>query len=179
MLFQDKNTDKLRSLREPSGRRLANFVRSQASLPKTTKDKPAYCCTPIIDGKKIYSRSPKCYLRRSQACDPKDSKNNPMVQAQAPSQQGAQSGPQGRPPQLVNVGLESSNKAEAARLVKASSKPTSLAFLIGTTILPRRSLRFLGGTSGKWNRKNQLAEIKFYCTGVYICLWKLAVNGCF
>jgi hypothetical protein len=79
--FQDKNADKLRSLREPSGKRLANFVRPRASLPRTTKNKPAHCCTPIINGKKIFLRTPKCYLRRSWACDPEDSKNNPMVRA--------------------------------------------------------------------------------------------------
>ena len=54
--FQDKNADKLRSfLQEPSGRRLANFVRPRASLQRTTKDKPAYCCIPIINGKKIFA----------------------------------------------------------------------------------------------------------------------------
>jgi hypothetical protein len=35
--FQDKNADKLRKLQETSGRRLADFVRPQASLPRTTK----------------------------------------------------------------------------------------------------------------------------------------------
>ena len=82
-LFQDKNANKLRSfLQEPSGRRLANFVRPQASHPRTTKDKPAYHCTPIINSKKFFLRTPKCYLRWSWAHDPEDSKNNPMVQAQ-------------------------------------------------------------------------------------------------
>jgi hypothetical protein len=63
---------------EPSGRRLANFVRPQASLSRTTKDKPVYCCTPIIDGKKIFSRTPKCYLQQSWAHDPEDSKIDPL-----------------------------------------------------------------------------------------------------
>ena len=75
-----KNADKLRNLREPSGRRLANIVRPWASLPRTTKDKPAYHCTPIIDGKKNL-RTPKCYSRRSWARDPEDSKSKPMVRA--------------------------------------------------------------------------------------------------
>jgi hypothetical protein len=61
-----------------------------------------------------------------------------------PSQQGAQSDCQQRPRQLVDVRLDSSNKAEAARLVKASSKPTSFAFLIGTAVPPRRSQIFWG-----------------------------------
>jgi hypothetical protein len=78
--FQDKNADKLPNLQEPSGRRLAHFVQPQGSLPRTTKDKPAYCCTPIIDGKKIFLRILKCHSRRSWACDPEDSKSKPMVQ---------------------------------------------------------------------------------------------------
>jgi hypothetical protein len=77
-----KNADKLRSfLEDPSCRRLANFVRPQASLPRTTKNKPAYRCTSIIDGKKIFLRTPKCYLWQSQACHPNDTKSKPMVQA--------------------------------------------------------------------------------------------------
>ncbi len=78
--FQDKNADKLRSLQEPSGRRLAGFVRPWVSLPRTTKNKPAHYCMPIINGKKVFLRTPKCYLWRSWSCDPEDSKNNPMVQ---------------------------------------------------------------------------------------------------
>ncbi len=79
--FRDKNADKLPSLRGPSGRRLASFVRPWASLPRTTKDKTAYCCTPIINGKIIFSRTLMCYLQRSWACDPEDSKSKPMVWA--------------------------------------------------------------------------------------------------
>ncbi len=80
--IENKNADKLRSfLEDTSCRRLANFVRPRASLPRTTKDKPAYCCTPIINGKKIFLRTLKCYSQRSWARDPEDSKNNPMVQA--------------------------------------------------------------------------------------------------
>jgi hypothetical protein len=80
MQFQDKNADKMESLQEPSGRRLANFVRLQASLPRTIKNKPAHRCTPIIDGEKFFLRTPKCYLQQSWAHNPEDSKNNPMVQ---------------------------------------------------------------------------------------------------
>ncbi len=77
-----KNADKLRTyFWEPSGRRLANFVRPRASPPRTTKNKLAHCCTPIIDGKKFLSWTPKCYLRRSWAQDPEDSKNDPLVRA--------------------------------------------------------------------------------------------------
>ncbi len=79
--FQDKNADKLPSLREPSGRRLADFVWLQASHPRTTKDKPAYHCTQIIDGKKIFFMTLKCYSRRSWARDSEDSKRKPMVRA--------------------------------------------------------------------------------------------------
>ncbi len=66
---------------EPSCRKLANFVRPRASLPRTTKDKPAYRCTPIIDGEKFFSRTPKCHSRRIWARDPEDSKSKPMVRA--------------------------------------------------------------------------------------------------
>jgi hypothetical protein len=79
--FQDKNADKLPSLQEPSGRRLDVFVRPQASLPRTTKNKPAHCCMPIINGKKIFLRILKCYSRRSWAHDPEDSKSKPVVRA--------------------------------------------------------------------------------------------------
>ncbi len=79
--FQDKNDNKLWSLQEPSVRRMANFVRPRASLPRTAKkDKPEYRCTLIIDGKIFFSRTLKCYLRQSCARDP-ESKNDPMVQA--------------------------------------------------------------------------------------------------
>jgi hypothetical protein len=77
-----KNADKLGSfLKDPSCMRLADFVRPQASLPNTTKDKPVYCCMSIIDGEKFFLRTLKCYSRRSWARDPEDSKNKPMVQA--------------------------------------------------------------------------------------------------
>ncbi len=77
-----KNANKLRRcFWEPSGRRLANFVRPRASLPRTTKNKPAQCCTLTIGGKKVLSRTPKCYLQWSWAHGPEDSKNNPLVRA--------------------------------------------------------------------------------------------------
>jgi hypothetical protein len=79
--FQDKNGDKLPSSQEPSDGRLANFVRPRKSLPRTTKDETAYCCTLIIDGGKFFSRTLKCYLRRSWARDPEDSKSKPVVEA--------------------------------------------------------------------------------------------------
>jgi hypothetical protein len=50
--------------------------------------------------------------------------------AQAPSQwDGAQSGRRQRPHQLEDIELDSSNKAEAAHQVRASSKPTSIPML--------------------------------------------------
>ncbi len=79
--FQDKNANKLRSfLQEPSGRRAADFVQPQASLPRTTKDKPGYRCMPFINGFFLL-RTPQCYLWRSWARDHEDSMYNPMVQA--------------------------------------------------------------------------------------------------
>jgi hypothetical protein len=82
---------------------------------------------PIIDGEKFFLRIPKCYLRQSWARGPENSKNNPMVQAHEHQDD--------REPSLVvdrgvDVGLDSSNKAQAACLVNASSKPTSLAFFV-------------------------------------------------
>jgi hypothetical protein len=79
--FQDKNSGKLPSSQEPSDGRLADFVRPRASLPRTTKDKTAYCCMPIIDGKKIFLRTLKCYLQWSWACDPEEANSKPVVQA--------------------------------------------------------------------------------------------------
>ena len=79
--LQDKNADKLPSLQEPSDERLADFVRPRASLPTTTNDETSYCCTPIINSKKIFLRTLKCYLWRSWACDPEDFMNNPIVRA--------------------------------------------------------------------------------------------------
>ncbi len=80
VFFQDKNANKLRIfLWESSGRRLANVVRPQASFPRTTKDKPVYRCRPIINSKKILSRTPNSYLLWSWAHDPEDSKNDPLV----------------------------------------------------------------------------------------------------
>jgi hypothetical protein len=63
--------------------------------------------------------------------------------------------------QLVYVELDSSNKAEAACLIKASSKPTALLFS-SERLLRQDVLRFFGGMSGKWDREKQLAS----CMGV-------------
>jgi hypothetical protein len=57
-----------------------------AAASKPSKDHQgqasvSHCCTPIIDGKKIFLRTPKCYSRRSWARDPEDSKSKPMVRA--------------------------------------------------------------------------------------------------
>ncbi len=74
-----KNANKLRTcFWEPTGGRLANFVQPRASLPRTTKNKPAHPCTPIIN-KTFFLRNPKCYLWRSWAHNPEDSKNEFLV----------------------------------------------------------------------------------------------------
>ncbi len=125
-----KNADKLRSLQEPSGRRLVNSVRPQASLPRTTKDKPAYCCKPIIYGKKNLFEDTEVLLVAELGLWPwRLQEQAHGASARAPSRRGAQSGCQQRPRQLDNVELDSSNKAEAAWQVKASSKPTSIPML--------------------------------------------------
>ncbi len=89
--------------------------------------------------------------------------------ARAPSQWEAQSGHWQRPHQLDNVELDSSNKAEAARLVEASSKLASLAFLEGTAIPPRCSQNFFGDEREigprETSRKN---KISFYRTSTYV-----------
>ncbi len=156
-----KNADKLRRcFWEPSGRRFDNFVRQRESLPRTMKNKPAHRCTPIINGKKTLFEDPEVLLAVELVSWPwRLQEQSHGASTRAPSQQGAQSGCRQRPHQLVDVGLDSSKKAEAAHLVKASSKPTSLAFLGGTAILSRRSQNFWewagNGTarnnSQKWN----------------------------
>jgi hypothetical protein len=80
LLFSRQECQQAEEFTRPSGRRLANFVRPRASLPRNTKNKPAHRCTPIIDNKKFFSRTPKCYLRWSWDRDPEDSKKDPMVQ---------------------------------------------------------------------------------------------------
>jgi hypothetical protein len=98
--------------------------------------------------------------------------------AKAPSRLGDQSGHRQRPCQLDDVELDSSNKAEAACQVKASSKPTSipmlgmslprLPILVGTAV-PLTRLKIF-----RWERemgplettcKNQ---ISFYRRSMYV-----------
>ncbi len=95
------------------------------------------------------------------------------ARAWAPSRWGAQSGHWQRPLQLDDIELDSSNKAEAAPQVKASSKPTSIP-LLGMSLprLPFFSEQpFLQGISiffvanKKWDHKKQLAKIKFCFIG--------------
>ncbi len=126
-----KNANKLRIFcQEPSCRRLVNFVRPWASIPRTTKDKPAYCCTPIIDGKKNF-KDPQVPLAAELVSWPwRLQEQAHGASAQAPSWCGAQSGRRQRPRQLDNIELDSSsNKAEAACQGKASSKPTCVPML--------------------------------------------------
>jgi hypothetical protein len=134
-------------LREPSGRRLAIFLRPQASLPRTTKDKPAYCCTPIIDGEKILSRTPKCYLWRSWAHDPEESKINPLLRARERQANREPSLVVGRGHiswlMLSLLALKRQKQlAKSSPLARHVSSKT--AFLEGTsyTSVPSRSLRF-------------------------------------
>jgi hypothetical protein len=89
------------------------------------------------------------------------------------SQWGAQSGCWQRPRQLDDVELDGSNKAEAARQVKASSKPPSvpmlgmsfprLPFLVGTAIPQDVSKKFV--ENEKWDCKKQLTKMKFHFIG--------------
>ncbi len=134
--------------------RLANFVRPQASLPRTNKDKPTYCCTPIINSKKVLFEDHEVVLAVELGLWPwRLQEQAHGASAQVPSQWGAQSGCRQRPHQLDDVEPDGSNKAEAACQVEASSKPSSvptlsmlfsrLPFLVGTSNPPRRSQIFL------------------------------------
>jgi hypothetical protein len=125
--FQDKNADKLPSLQEPSDGRLSNFVQLRASLPRTTKDETAYRCTPIIDGKKIFWRTLKCYSRQSWARDPEDSKSKPVVRARECPTDGEPSRVVGRGhiswTMLILMAL--TRKKQLAKLRQAASQPAS------------------------------------------------------
>ncbi len=98
---------------------------------------------------------------------------------QAPSQWGAQSGCWQGPRQLDNVELDSSNKAETARLVEASSKPASLAFLVGTAVPPRRSQNALGDKREIRSQETTRKKYNFVLSDVYVRRRKHAFNGCF
>ncbi len=107
---------------------------------------------------------------------------------------GAQSGHRQRPHQLDDVELDGSNKAEAARQVKASSKPTSvltlgmsfprLTFLVGIAVQPRRVKFFV--ENEKWDREIKLVKIilrfiRCLRTSSETCLqwmfWETSPNG--
>ncbi len=177
--FQDKNANKPLSSREPSGRRLANFVRPRVSLPRTTKDKPAYRCMPIIDGKKNIFKDPQVPLAVELGSWPwRLQEQAHGASARAQSQWGTQFGHRQRPHQLEDVELDGSNKAEAACQVKASSNLTSipmlgmsfsrLPFLVGTAILPRRLKIFLWEWEMGPRETTRKNEILFYWTSTYI-----------
>jgi hypothetical protein len=105
----------------------------------------------------------------------------------APSLWGTQSGRGQRLHQLDDVEFDGSNKAEAARQVKASSKLTSipmlgmsfprLPFLVGIAVLPR-SLNFF---CWEWEMgpRQKTRENNFFLSDVYIRCRKHAFNGCF
>ncbi len=187
--FQDKNANKLRCfLQEPSGRILANFVRLQASLPRTSKDKPAYCCMPIIGNKKIFSRIPKCYLWQSWASDPEDSKNDPMVRAH--EHQGNR-----ETSLVVSVGhiswsmvdlLALTRQKQLAKLRQATSQPASQCqvclfqdclFCRNSHSAETFSVFFV--TSKNETARNNLQKWNFVLSDVYIHLSKHVLNGCF
>ncbi len=98
--------------------------------------------------------------------------------AWAPSRWGAQSGRRQRPRQLDVVELDSSNKAQAAHQVEASSKPTSiptlsmsfprLPFLVGTAVLPRRLKIFRWEWEMGPRETTRKNEILFYWMSTYV-----------
>jgi hypothetical protein len=157
---------------------LADFVWPRASLPRTTKDETTYCCTPIIDGKKLF-KDPEVLLTAELGSWPWWLQEQARgASARAPSQWGAQSGCRQRPHQLDNVELDGSNKAEAACQVEASSKPTSiptlgisfprLFFLVGIAVLPRRLKIFRWEWEMGPRGKTCENKILFYRTSMYV-----------
>ncbi len=98
--------------------------------------------------------------------------------ARAPSRWGAQSGRRQRPHQLEDVELDGSNMVEAARQVKASSKPTSvptlgmsflkLPFFVGTAVPPRRLNFFCWEQELGPRETTHENEILFYQTSTYV-----------
>ncbi len=111
------------------------------------------------------------------------------VSVRAPSLWGAQSGLGQRPRQLDDVELDSSSKAEAARWVRASSKPTAnqhpnarhvsskTAFLVGTAVPPRHLKIFC--CQWEMGPRETTREKKIVLSDVYLCCQKHAFNGCF
>jgi hypothetical protein len=126
-----KNADKLRIFnQEPSCRRLANFVRPRASLPRTTKGLASVLLHTDHWWQKNLFEDPEVPLAAELVSWPwRLQEQAHGASARAPSRWGAQSGCRQRPRQLDDVELDSSNKAEAAHQVKASSKPTSVPTL--------------------------------------------------
>ncbi len=163
-----------------SGRRLADFVRPWASLPKTSKNKPAHCCTPIINGKQFFLRTPKCYLRRSWARDPEHSKNNPLVCARKCQANRETSLVIGRGciswsmvGLLGRSSLPSQGKKQANQHPNARYVFPKTAFLVGTAILPRRSQIFLWRARNGTARNNS-QKWNFVLSDIYVCLRKHA-----
>ncbi len=176
-----KNAYKLRSFfKNSSGSRLANFTRSWASLPRTYKDKPAHCCTPIIDGKKIPSRTPKCNSRKSWAHNPNDSKSNPLVCAYERQANRESSLIVGRG-HICWLMVSLLALSRQKQLTKSSQQCKACLF---QDCLSQRNVHsaktFSEGfpLSEKWDHEKTLAIIKFCCTSIYLCRQKHVLNGC-
>jgi hypothetical protein len=163
-------------------------VRLQASPPRTTKDKPAYCCMPIINSKKIFLRTPKCHLQQSWARDPEDSKSKPMVQAH-------ERRADGEPSLVIGRGHVSwtilslialTRQKQLAKSRQAASQPASQcwACLFQDCLSCRNSRSaeasqiFLLPTRNGTARNNSRKK-NFVLSDVYVRHQKYAFNGCF
>ncbi len=166
-----KNTNKLRSFYKNLlvGDWPILCGREQA-FPRTSKDKLAHCCSPIIDGGKFLSRTPKCYLWQSWAHNPEDSKIDPLVRADKRQAN--------REPSLVvGVGhiswlimglLALTRQKQLAMSRQAGNQQVSQHYVcLFQDCLSCRNSRsaktfaeFLV-TSKKWDRKKQLMKINF------------------
>jgi hypothetical protein len=174
---------------EPSDGSLANFVRPQASLPRTIKNKPAYRCMPIINGKKIFLSTPKCYLQRSWASDPEDSKNKPMVQARERRADGKPSLVVGRGPTswtMLSL-MALTRQKQLAKLWQAASQPASQCyacllqdcFSCWNIHSAETFSDFFWEQAGNGPTRNNSRKSNFILSDIYVRHWKHAFNECF
>ncbi len=167
---------------------IANFVWPRACLSRTNKEKPVYCCTPIIDGKKIFLRTLKCFSRRSWACTLKTPRASPWCKRASAELMGS---PVWSLAEAASArwcwawwlyqgrsSLPSQGKQQANQCPNAKCVVPKTAFSCRNIRSAETFSEFLR-TSGKWTRKKQLAKINFVLLDIYIRCRKHAFNGCF
>ncbi len=177
--FLDKNANKLPSLWEPSCREIGQFCAAASEPSKNRQGQASVLLHTNHWWQKKLFEDPEVLLAAELGSWPwRLQEQAHGASAQVLSQWGAQSGCRKRPHQPDDVELDSSNKAEAACQVVASSKPTSVPTL-GMSLQDCFSCRnirsaktfsdFLGNKRemDPWEttRKN---EILFYWTSTYV-----------